>query len=308
MFDSLLVLSRLALYLGLMLAFGLPVFVLQALTRNRSALSVARQALRVAGAATIVSLLASGTALWAMAQAMSGSSDPGATWGVMQTLLTQTAVGMTWNLRVAVLLVSLWFTAASGGDTRSRVAVASVLGAVALATLAWAGHGAMNEGPLAWFHLGVDIAHLLAAGAWVGALVALTLISRAALRHAEQKRIALLSSAATGFARSGTLIVAVLITSGIVNYIIIVGPTLSGLIETLYGRLLLVKLGLFAAMLILAAANRFRLAPALERARRDDDAATAVSALTRSLYLETSLAILILGLVAWIGTLDPGGG
>ncbi|MGO4523193.1 copper homeostasis membrane protein CopD [Dyella sp. 2RAF44] len=308
MFDSLLVLSRFALYLGLMLAFGLPAFVLQALTRNRSALSVVRQTLRVAGAATIVSLLASSAALWAMAQAMSGSSDAGAVWGVVQTLLTQTAVGMTWNLRVAVLLVSLWFTVASGGDTRSRVAVASVLCAVALATLAWAGHGAMNEGPLAWVHLGVDIAHLFAAGAWVGALVALTLISRAASRHAEQKNVALLSSAATGFARSGALIVAVLITSGIVNYIIIVGPTLSGLIETLYGRLLLVKLALFAAMLTLAAANRFRLAPALERARRDDDAATAVSTLTRSLYLETSLAILILGLVAWIGTLDPGGG
>jgi putative copper resistance protein D len=310
MFDGLLVLSRFALYLGLMLAFGLLVFALQALTPDRSASSAARQTLlRLAGAATIVSLLASGATLWAMAQSMSGSNDAGAVWGVVQTLLTQTTVGMAWNLRVAVLLVSLWFTAASGSDTRNRVAMASVLGAVALATLAWAGHGAMNEGPLAWIHLGIDIAHLLAAGAWVGALVALTLISRAASGHAEQKKtVALLSSAATGFARSGTLIVAVLITSGIVNYIIIVGPTLSGLIETLYGRLLLVKLALFAAMLTLAAANRFRLAPALERARRDDDAATAVSTLTRSLYLETSLAILILGLVAWIGTLDPGGG
>jgi putative copper resistance protein D len=310
MFDGLLVLSRFALYLGLMLAFGLLVFALQALTPDRSASSAARQTLlRLAGAATIVSLLASGATLWAMAQSMSGSNDAGAVWGVVQTLLTQTTVGMAWNLRVAVLLVSLWFTAASGSDTRNRVAMASVLGAVALATLAWAGHGAMNEGPLAWIHLGIDIAHLFAAGAWVGALVALTLISRAASGHAEQKKtVALLSSAATGFARSGTLIVAVLITSGIVNYIIIVGPTLSGLIETLYGRLLLVKLALFAAMLTLAAANRFRLAPALERARRDDDAATAVSTLTRSLYLETSLAILILGLVAWIGTLDPGGG
>lgn len=308
MFDGLLVPSRFVLYLGLMLAFGLPVFVLQALTGNPSAPSVARQALRVAGVATVVSLLASGAVLWAMAQAMSGSSDPVAVWGVVQTLLTQTAVGMTWSLRVAVLLILLWFTAVSNSDARNCAAAASVLGAVALATLAWAGHGAMNEGPAAWFHLGADIAHLLAAGAWVGALAALTLISRAASRHAEQKTVALLSSASTGFARLGTLIVVVLIASGIGNYIVIMGPTLSGLIETLYGRLLLVKLALFTTMLALAAANRFRLAPALERARRDDDAANAVSALTRSLHLETSLAILILGLVAWIGTLDPGGG
>jgi putative copper resistance protein D len=302
MFDGLLVLSRFALYLGLMLAFGLPVFVLQTL-----AASVARQTLRVAGAAVVVSLLASATALWAMAQAMSGGGNPSAVWGVVQTLLTQTAVGMAWNLRVALLLVSLWFIAASGNGARNRAAVASGLGAVALATLAWAGHGVMNEGPMAWLHLGADIAHLLAAGAWVGALVALTLISRAASRRAEPNTVVLLSSAATGFARLGTLIVAVLITSGIVNYIIIVGPTLSGLIETWYGRLLLVKLALFATMLALAAANRFRLAPTLERARRDDDATAAVSALTRSLHFETGLAILILGLVAWIGTLDPGG-
>ena len=308
MFDGLLVLSRLALYLGLMLAFGLPVFILQALTREQSALPFARRTLRVAAAAIVVSLLASGSALWAMAQAMSGSSDATAAWGVVQMLLTQTAVGMTWDLRVALLAVSLWFTATSSGDARNRAAVASVLGAVALATLAWTGHGVMSEGPLAWFHLGADIAHLLAAGGWVGALVALTLVSRAASRHADQNTVALLSSAATGFARWGTLIVAVLIASGIVNYILIVGPTLSGLIETLYGRLLLAKLALFASMLALAAANRFRLAPALEKAQRDNDATAAVSALKHSLHLETSLAILILGLVAWIGTLDPGGG
>lgn len=308
MFDGLLVLSRFALYLGLMLAFGLPAFVLQALTRNQSAASFARQTLRGAAAATVVSLLASGAALWAMAQAMSASSDVAAVWGVAQTLLTQTAVGMTWGLRVALLLISLWFTAASGGNARNRAAVASVLCAVALAILAWAGHGAMNEGPAAWFHLGADIAHLLAAGAWVGALVALTFIARAARRQADQKAVAVLSSASTEFARLGTLIVAVLIASGIVNYIMIVGPSLSGLIETVYGRLLLVKLALFATMLALAAANRFCLAPTLEKARRDNDATAAVLALKRSLYLETTLAILILGLVAWIGTLDPGGG
>jgi putative copper resistance protein D len=101
--------------------------------------------------------------------------------------------------------------------------------------------------------------------------------------------------------------VAALVLSGAINYIFIIGPTLSGLIGNLYGRLLLVKLGLFASMLLLAAANRFRLAPALEKARRDEDTAGAVSALKRSLCLEAALVISILGLVAWLGTLDPQG-
>jgi putative copper resistance protein D len=106
----------------------------------------------------------------------------------------------------------------------------------------------------------------------------------------------------------GTLIVAVLLVSGTINYIFTVGLTLSGLIDSLYGRLLLLKLGLFSIMLALAAANRFRLAPALEKAMHDVDVSDAVVALKHSLYLETGLAVCILGLVAWLGTLNPGGG
>ncbi len=308
MFDGLLVLSRLALYLGLMLAFGVPVFVLQVLGGQAVASPVARRALRVAGAATLVSLLASATALWAMARAMSADGDPGAVWAVVRTLLTQTAVGMTWDLRVILLLVSLWLGMAAGITPRTRAAALSLLGAVALATLAWAGHGAMNDGAAGLLHLGADVAHLMVAGAWVGALGTFVLIARSASRDAGRDAVALLSGAATGFARMGTLIVAVLVVSGAINYALIVGPSWSGLIENLYGRLLLVKLGLFAIMLALASVNRFRLAPALEKARQGEEVGSAVSALTRSLYFEASLAVLILCLVAWLGTLNPEGG
>lgn len=308
MFDGLLVLSRFALYVGLMVAFGVPVFVLQVMGVNTWALPVVRRAMRVAGGATVVGLLASATALWAMAQAMSASSDPGAVWSVVRTLLTQTTVGMTWDLRVVLLFVCLWFGVLTGLQVRTRVVALSVLGAVALATLAWAGHGAMDDGVVGWLHLAADIAHLLVAGAWVGALVSLTLIAGSASRDAGREAVVLLSSAATGFARMGTLIVAVLIASGAINYTLIVGPTLSGLVDAPYGRLLLVKLALFAVMLALAAANRFRLAPALEKAERDADVVRAVSAFKRSVYFETTLVVSILGLVAWLGTLNPGGG
>ncbi|WP_201316305.1 copper homeostasis membrane protein CopD [Dyella sp. EPa41] len=306
MLDGLLVPGRLALYLGLMLAFGVPLFVWRVVGGN-TAPHIVHRALRVASAATAVGLLASVTVLWAMAEAMSGSSDPGAVWSVVHTLLTQTTVGITWDLRVVFLLVSLGLGLAAALKERTRAVALSSLGAVALATLAWAGHGAMSDGAAGWLHLGVDIAHLLAAGAWLGALATLTLIAKTASRHAGREAMALLSSAATGFAAMGTLIVAVLVVSGMLNYILIIGPTLSGLTGSLYGRLLLLKLGLFATMLVLAAANRFRLAPALEQALRDDDTAGAVSALKRSLYFETALVTSILGLVAWLGTLNPEG-
>jgi putative copper resistance protein D len=306
MFDGLLVFGRLVLYVGLMLAFGMPAFVWRVVGANTSP-PVVRGALRVASAATVVSLLASVTVLWAMAAAMVDSGGPGAVWSAVRTLLTQTIVGMTWDLRVLLLLVSSWLGVAAGFKERTRVIALSLLGAVALVTLAWGGHGAMSDGPAGWLHLGADMAHLLVAGAWVGALATLTLIARSASRHAGRETVALLSNAATGFASMGTLIVAVLIISGVINYIFILGPTLTGFTGSLYDRLLLVKLGLFAIMLSLAAANRFRLAPALERARRDEDTVGAVSALKRSVYLETALVVSILALVAWLGTLDPAG-
>jgi putative copper resistance protein D len=77
------------------------------------------------------------------------------------------------------------------------------------------------------------------------------------------------------------------------------------LLHSLYGWLLLAKLTLFGAMLLLAAANRWQLTPRLEAAAYGGDAAAALRHLRLSLLVETGLAILILGLVAALGTLDP---
>ena len=76
--------------------------------------------------------------------------------------------------------------------------------------------------------------------------------------------------------------------------------------QTTYGRLLLAKLALFGAMLGLAAINRWRLTPALAAAGSDAGAWPAERRIRLSIMLETTAAILILVLVAWLGTLDPG--
>jgi putative copper resistance protein D len=74
-----------------------------------------------------------------------------------------------------------------------------------------------------------------------------------------------------------------------------------------YGQLLLAKLALFALMLALAGANRWRLTPALATAASAADAnhEAVLSALRRSLIVEASAALAILALVAWFGTLEP---
>ncbi|WP_061959530.1 copper homeostasis membrane protein CopD, partial [Cupriavidus pauculus] len=178
-------------------------------------------------------------------------------------------------------------------------------GGVALSTLAWGGHGAMDDGIRRYIHLASDIAHLMAAGAWVGALLAFVLLSRPS--SATPAKVALLSRTSNGFAQVGTIVVATLVITGAVNYWLIVGPVLPELSLNSYGGLLISKLVLFGTMLALAAANRFHLSPRLEHGVRTGDHAVAVRTLRRSLMFETSAATLILALVASLGILSPAG-
>src|SRR3546814_13154080 len=70
--------------------------------------------------------------------------------------------------------------------------------------------------------------------------------------------------ALAGFATAGTVIVGLVIVTGIVNSYALIGPqNMSGLFQSAYGQLLLIKLVLFGLMLALAASNRFSLTPAL---------------------------------------------
>ncbi|MGR5270147.1 CopD family protein, partial [Vibrio astriarenae] len=82
----------------------------------------------------------------------------------------------------------------------------------------------------------------------VGALAAFVLLA-STRQGASSEAVEILSHTSNGFARLGTLIVATLLATGTFNYLLIVGPTINGLFSTLYGRLLLIKLALFALML-----------------------------------------------------------
>ena len=63
----------------------------------------------------------------------------------------------------------------------------------------------------------------------------------------------------------------------------------------------LTKLALFAAMLALAARNRWRLTPALERTPSGET----VARLTRSVTAEAAIGLAVLALAACLGTLAP---
>ncbi|WAT27134.1 copper homeostasis membrane protein CopD [Pseudomonas sp. GXZC] len=277
------VLLRFALYLDLMLLFGLGLFGLYADSRLLN-LKLQLRALAALG------LLLSVASLLSMTQSMSGAEDWPTLWTHLQMMLWHTELGWTWWLRIAALvLVAL--------NTR----LATGFGGIALVTLAWTGHGVMHEGSLGLWHLLSDSAHLLAAAGWVGALAAFGLM----LRSTSEQAVPALAHALAGFERVGAVFVVVLIGTGVANYLFVVGPNLNGITGGVYAILLCLKLGLFGLMLGLAALNRSHLTPLLQRSLAVGDHRAAREALRRSITLEFGAVVLILALVAWLGTLAP---
>jgi len=277
------VLLRFALYLDLMLVFGLGLFGLYADSRLLNLKPLLRRLVGLGGLLSLASLLS-------MTQAMSGAEDWPTLWMHLQMMLWQTELGWTWWLRIAALVLVVLSTR-----------LATLFGGVALVTLAWAGHGVMHEGSLGGWHLLSDSVHLLAAAGWVGALAAFGLM----LASASEQAVPVLAHALTGFERVGVVFVAVLMGTGVANYLFVVGPNLDGITGGVYAILLCLKLGAFGLMLGLAALNRSHLTPLLQRSLAAGDHRAARQALRRSITLEFGAAVLILGLVAWLGTLAP---
>lgn len=294
---------RLALYGVLGGLFGLSAFALYGLRAGERGDALALRPRLVTGAA--LGLLLSVIALALLAAAMMGTPPWPIDHDAVGMLLDQPGIGTAWKVRIAALGVATLagLLAARRGPWLGVTTLAS---GVALATLAWTGHGAAGEGATGWVHLDADILHLLAAGAWTGALLGLILLVTRPAPRVDAAHLALTHRALHGFGAVGTIVVAALFITGLINAWLLVGPgNISALGTTLYGRLLLAKLALFAAMLGLAALNRFRLAPRFEASIAAADHRGALGALRRSLAVETACIVAILALVAWLGTLEP---
>lgn len=302
--DPLNVALRLALYLDLMLLFGLAVFGLYSFRGKE----------RVSGAVLHFGWLLSGTAATGMLLSlasfvvmtsnMSGASDWDELRPHIEMMLYETEIGFSWVTRMISLAVVIGVASQSKRWPTESLWVATLAGSVALATLAWTGHGAMDEGNKRFWHFTADILHLLAAGGWIGALAAFGLMLR--IKGSDPELLVrVLSRALSGFEKAGALIVGTVIVTGVANYLFIVGPTVSDVLSGAYGVLLLVKIVLFAGMIGLATLNRFYLSPALERSEKTGDYSLAVTALRKSVALESTFAVVIVCLVAWLGTLSP---
>ena len=307
MTDQLNIGIRFALYANLMLLFGLPLFAIYALKGaerlDSHILPLRTLACWLSASGFALSILS----IAAMTASMIGVALLAVDFASISIMIFETPMGIAWLVRAAALLSTLtaafWMRGAKGSPILVFVAVGS---GVALGSLAWTGHGAAGEGSAGTAQLIADIIHLLGAGAWLGALAALTIIL---FRGAETINGGYLNMAhrlLKDFSSAGTIIVAVVLGSGLVNSWMLVGPqNVLTIHTTLYGQLLIAKLLLFGVMLFLAAVNRFELTPRFKRALQSGGTSSAAGELRKCLVLEFGIAVFILGLVAWLGTLEP---
>ncbi len=293
--DPLAVAVRWLLYAALGSSFGLAGFGWHALpAADRPAWSRSIRALL--GLLVATSVLASAGGIGILASRMLGIPLPAVDAEALAMLLELPGLSIALGLRLGSLLLAA--TMLLVAPRQHGLLVAAL--AVALATLAWSGHAAATEGALSLPHLGSAVLHLWGAGLWLGAIAAFLLLAGRAAHNPEAR--ALLADALARFPKTGTAIVLLLAVSGFANMVLIVGmPGLPATLRVPWGQLMALKLAAFAGMLGLAALNRFRLAPALAMPHKPS------AAIARSLRLELALALLILGLVAWLGLLSPTG-
>jgi putative copper resistance protein D len=198
-------------------------------------------------------------------------------------------------MSIALVGVLAWLGIARDEYTRHALRVAALaLGGAMLVTLAFVGHAAaVGHGTIHVVHATADTLHLAAASGWIGTLPALVYCLAQPLPVTDLARLTL------RFSTLGLVCVVALAASGVVNALFLVG-SFAALADTPYGRLLLVKLGVFAAMIGLAAVNRYRLTPRLVGGE-----AAAAATLRRNALMEIACGLVVIAIVGALGVMVP---
>jgi putative copper resistance protein D len=242
-----------------------------------------------AGRVGAPALAAAGAIAWIVLlgrQAEGAAGLPSAS--ILGFLCARTGFGRA-LVAAALLGVALAVLGARDGD---RARARAVLSGALLVSLAFVGHAAAGSGPAGQARLGAMAVHLLAAGLWLGALPALARALRARPGAALERLL-------RRFGAVGLVSVCAILASGLGSGLFVLAMT-GGRVGPGYGTTFAVKLALVAALLALAAVNRFRLTPLFAR-----DGDGAVSALRRTVLLEQLLGLGVVVAVALLGQLDP---
>ncbi|MFP5376125.1 MAG: copper resistance protein CopC [Acidimicrobiia bacterium] len=222
-----------------------------------------------------------------------------------------TRFGRVWAARLAVLAVAAALLALLARRPRARpgravVAVAALAGVGLLATPAMAGHAA--TGSLVPLAVAADVVHLGAVAFWLGGLAVLVV---AVLRPGDPDTM---ERVVPRFSRAAFVAVVVILATGTLQGWRQAGSA-DALTSTTYGRLLLTKVALFAAMVGLGAMSRSwvrrrYLSPQLAASPGPGAVAAAQGAgglrrLRRSVAAEAAVAVVVLAVTSLLVNAVP---
>jgi copper transport protein len=267
-----------------------------------------------AGAIVFQAATATGTSFWTALDpdAVDAVSDtrPVRAWGARLGLWVLLGVTLLVVLRPrrmpGLRRAALGAVGAAPGQALSRSQVVLLGGAiVALAfTAPMAGHSGTYS-PSGLLIL-VGTIHVLSMSAWLGGLAMLLVALPIAVRALHgQERIPLMAAAVGRFSRLAMVAVALLLLSGIVQSIALVGA-FDAFVETAYGRLVLAKIALFMGLISFGAYNQRRLLPRLRKvAEGAEQPERAAALLRRSVASEVALALVVLSVASVLVATEP---
>jgi putative copper resistance protein D len=208
-------------------------------------------------------------------------------------IFRNTIFGWVWVFRLVLALGLVLLLLLHKQVTAQRNYAALIGSLILLASIAWTGQPGSDDSVAA----PVRAFHLVAAGVWVGALFVFSRLAVPAVWRLRHDDLLVLHHALEQFSGVGSVVVAILLFTGL---FLLALPNTS----STYDRVLYVKLAMFVAMLVLAAANRFWLTPQLSMALDSmEGLSDTVSTLRISLLAETALATLVYVAVAWLESL-----
>lgn len=227
--------------------------------------------------------------------------------GTVWKVLSATQFGVAWEVRLflGILLAAIalpWRKPMANSGWRKLLT--GLLAGAYLGTLAFAGHGGEGLGFDRNIHLAADFLHLIAAGLWLGGLMPLVLLLAFLRLFREEDWLPAAAEAANRFSTLGIFAVGILLVSGTINASFLLSG-IHRLIDTAYGRWLLFKITLAAAMVVLAAVNRQHLLPQLYGDVATAHAAMTTRSLIRNTLIEIALGTGIVLVVGMLGIMAP---
>ena len=276
-------------FVSLMTGFGVAAFL--GLLRGRGIGLPPERAMRAFFPAAAALALATGLGWFFLVTGnMAGDWRAGTDLATLKLVAAETEFGKVASGRLLGLI--LFFILCL---RKARTEILAVLAAALLGTLGLTSHAAAASGGFALLRAGNDAIHLLAAGFWIGGLLVLALLTARDHRQ-PQKLVAPFRL----FSRFGTVAVALLVLSGIVNAASIL-PVHAINTANAYADILAVKIALALAMIALAAANRLQLVPALGVKNGE-----VTRQLAFSVAAEIVLGAAIIAIVGYLGQMPPG--